>query len=112
MLKCIVFTPKYPSRGNVESLAKDNDTELEVQGVGVFLANVPQSTTVKQQDTGPGTTTRQFDFADAQSKRCLVLTSPESVGKRTNTSTSGIYYALPAIHSHQSVSAIISDQLK
>lgn len=103
------FTPKYLSRGNVESLAKDNDAELEVQGAGVFLANVPQSTPVKQQDSGPGTTTRQF--ADAQSKLCLVLTSPESVGKRTKPSTSGTYYALPAIHSHQSVSTIISDQL-
>lgn len=78
----------------------------------MFLANVPQSTTVKQQDSGPGTTTRQFDFADAQSKRCLVLTSPESVGKRKKNSTSGIYYAHPAIHSHQSVCTIISDQLK
>ncbi|XP_016344715.1 THAP domain-containing protein 3-like [Sinocyclocheilus anshuiensis] len=91
---------EYPSRGNLEPLAKDNDAELEVQGAGVFLANVPQSTPAKHQDSGPGTTTRQF--ADAQSKLCLVLTSPESVGKRTKPSTSGTYYALPAIHSHQS----------
>ncbi|XP_016111418.1 uncharacterized protein [Sinocyclocheilus grahami] len=83
------------------SMSKDNDAELEeVQGAGVFLANVPQSTPAKHQDSGPGTTTRQF--ADAKSKLCLVLTSPESVGKRTKPSTSGTYYALPAIHSHQS----------
>ncbi|XP_056624823.1 zinc finger protein 3 homolog isoform X2 [Triplophysa dalaica] len=86
-----------PSRGNLESLATDKDPELEVRAAGVFLANVPQSTPVNQQDSGPATNVTTTQFADAQSQVCLVPTSPESVGTKPST-----FYVLPAIHSHQS----------
>lgn len=69
------------------------------------MANVPQSTPVDQQDSGPATKVTTRQFADAQSKVCLVPTSPESVGTKPST-----FYVLPAIHSHQSVSTLICEQ--
>ncbi|KAL1258371.1 hypothetical protein QQF64_011615 [Cirrhinus molitorella] len=77
-----------------EFLATRSEADLEVQGaeVEVFLDNSPQSTPVKH-------TTRQF--TEAHSK-LLVLRSPETVQKGTNTSSSGTYYAFPPIRSHQS----------
>ncbi|KAL1276201.1 hypothetical protein QQF64_035824 [Cirrhinus molitorella] len=97
MLKASAVPNAYLQQPEVKKL---NDDELEVQGAGVFLANVPQSTPVKQPDFGPVSTTRQF--ADGKSALRLLLTSPESVGKRIKPSTSGTYYARPAIHPHQS----------
>lgn len=67
-----------------------------------------QSTPVKQH-SGPGNTTQQV--TDAQSKLCLVLKSTVTQIKWKNTSTSGTYYALPPLRSHQSVSTNICDQL-
>ncbi len=104
----LLLTPKYWSHDNQESLATQNEAELEVQAAGVFLANVTQSTPVKPKDCGPGTT-RQL--TDAHSRLCLLLTSPETEQKRTKPSTSGAYYAFPSIHSHQSVSTNISEHL-
>uniref|UniRef100_A0A8C1HH46 THAP-type domain-containing protein n=1 Tax=Cyprinus carpio carpio TaxID=630221 RepID=A0A8C1HH46_CYPCA len=75
-----------------KSPAPDSNAELEVHEAVEFLANVPQSTPVKQQDSDPGTTTRQF--ADAPSKLRLLLTSPESVRNRKTPSSSGIYFPL------------------
>jgi len=78
----------------------------------MFLANAPQSTPVKQQDTDPGTARREF--ADYPNLR-LILTSPQSVGNRktppsssSSSSSSGIYFARPVIHSLQSVSDVSS----
>ncbi|KAI2654715.1 Pheromone-processing carboxypeptidase KEX1 [Labeo rohita] len=75
-----------------ESLATHSEAELEVQGAGAFWTNAPQSTPVKN-------TTRQF--TEAYSK-FLVIRSPETAQKGTNTSTSGTYYAFPPVRSHQS----------
>uniref|UniRef100_A0A8C1SHY9 THAP-type domain-containing protein n=1 Tax=Cyprinus carpio TaxID=7962 RepID=A0A8C1SHY9_CYPCA len=90
-----------------KSPATDSNAELEVHEAVEFLANVPQSTPVKQQDSDPGTTTRQF--ADAPSKLRLLLTSPESVRNRKTPSSSGIYFAQPAIHSNQTKKWIVNE---
>ncbi|XP_073714613.1 uncharacterized protein [Misgurnus anguillicaudatus] len=98
---------EYPSHESQESLATQNKAELICEEAGLFFADVPQSTPVKQHNPGPETTTTQF--SDAHLK-LLVLTSPESARKQTNTSTSGTYYALPPIRSQLSPMYIQPEQ--
>ncbi|XP_073683350.1 uncharacterized protein [Garra rufa] len=70
----------------------DEESEFAATHHEAFWANASQSTPVTH-------TTRPF--TDAHSK-LLVLRSPETAQKGTNTSTSGMYYAFPPIRSNQS----------
>ncbi|ROL46137.1 THAP domain-containing protein 4 [Anabarilius grahami] len=84
---------------NQISLQNTSQTNVKKQSADIGLKDVPQSTPQKPMKTGDEKNTGQQD--KLHKHMMLLLTSPQLSEKRSYPSTSGTYYALPAVRCQQ-----------